>query len=45
MMIEMDQVYKCEICGNEVKIVHVGGGQLVCCNQPMVLKEESQQEE
>lgn len=31
------QVYKCEICGNMVEMVHEGAGQPVCCNQPMAL--------
>jgi superoxide reductase len=34
------QVYKCEVCGNMVEIVHAGGGTLVCCNQPMSLLKE-----
>ena len=29
------QIYKCEVCGNIVEVVHEGKGQLVCCNQPM----------
>jgi len=33
------EVYKCEICGNIVEVLHVGGGELVCCNKPMVLME------
>ena len=33
------QVYKCEVCGNIVTILHEGPGELVCCNQPMNLKE------
>jgi superoxide reductase len=39
-MIERLQVYKCEVCGNMVEVLHVGGGQLVCCGQPMTLLEE-----
>jgi superoxide reductase len=35
------QVYKCEVCGNIVEVVHDGPGQLVCCNQPMKLQEEN----
>lgn len=35
------QVYKCELCGNIVESVHGGGGQLVCCGQPMALREEN----
>jgi superoxide reductase len=34
------EVYKCEICGNIVEIVHGGKGCLVCCKQSMVLMEE-----
>lgn len=30
-MIEKDQIYKCNICGNVVKIIKVGGGDLMCC--------------
>jgi superoxide reductase len=34
------QVYKCEICGNIVEVLHPGGGELVCCGKPMTLLEE-----
>jgi len=34
---EIKQVYKCNVCGNIVELLHVGGGQLVCCGQPMEL--------
>ena len=34
-MTEKLQVYKCEICGNIVEVLHAGGGELVCCGQPM----------
>ena len=27
--------YKCNVCGNEVKVIKVGGGVLVCCGQDM----------
>lgn len=39
-MTEVNQAYKCEVCGNVVKVVHAGGGELVCCGQPMNLLEE-----
>jgi superoxide reductase len=39
-MTQLNQVYKCEVCGNIVEVVHNGAGTLVCCNQPMVLQEE-----
>ena len=35
------QVYKCEVCGNIVELLIVGGGELVCCGQPMVLQSEN----
>ena len=34
------EVYKCEICGNIVMVLHGAKGQLVCCGQPMKLLEE-----
>lgn len=36
-MTEIKQVYKCEICGNIVEILHRGGGTLHCCGKPMRL--------
>lgn len=36
-MTERLQVYKCEICGNIVEVLHDGKGELVCCGQPMKL--------
>jgi superoxide reductase len=39
-MTELNEIYKCEICGNIVHMVHGGAGELVCCGQPMVLMEE-----
>jgi len=35
------QVYRCELCGNIVEVVHEAGGELVCCGQPMKLLEEN----
>jgi len=35
------QVYRCEICGNIVELLHVGGGELVCCGEPMTLLKEN----
>jgi len=29
------EVYKCELCGNIVDVMHAGPGELVCCGQPM----------
>ena len=39
-MTELNEIYKCEICGNIVQMLHAGPGELVCCGQPMGLLEE-----
>jgi len=39
-MTKDNQIYKCNVCGNIVEILHIGAGQLVCCNEPMELLEE-----
>ncbi len=33
-----DKIYICQHCGNEVKFIADGGGNLVCCGDPMVEK-------
>lgn len=35
------QVYRCNNCGNMVELIRVGGGNLVCCGQPMQLLKEN----
>lgn len=40
-MAEKLEVYKCEVCGNIVEVLHGGGGELVCCGQPMTLQSEN----
>lgn len=40
-MTQLRQIYKCEICGNIVEVVHQSGGTLVCCGQPMTLLVEN----
>ncbi len=40
-MIEKNQVYKCEVCGNIVEVLHEGGGTLICCGEPMILLKEN----
>jgi superoxide reductase len=29
------EIYKCNVCGNIVEVLHGGAGELVCCGQPM----------
>ena len=40
-MPEKLEVYKCEVCGNIVEMLHGGKGKLVCCGQPMELMNEN----
>ena len=40
-MTKINQVYKCNVCGNIVEMLHTGDGALVCCGQPMILQEEN----
>jgi superoxide reductase len=40
-MAEKLEVYKCEVCGNIVEVLHGGDGDLVCCGQPMTLQSEN----
>jgi superoxide reductase len=43
-MTELRQVYKCNVCGNVVEVLHAGPGELVCCGQPMQLLLEKSQD-
>lgn len=40
-MTEKLQIWKCEVCGNIVEMVHEGKGELVCCGKPMKLYTEN----
>ena len=40
-MAELNEVYKCEACGNIVAVIHGGAGELVCCGSPMKLLVEN----
>ena len=44
-MTQIYQVYKCEVCGNIVEVLHTGVGMLVCCNQHMVLQQEHEEDQ
>ncbi|MFH1544965.1 MAG: desulfoferrodoxin [archaeon] len=39
-MTELNEIYKCNVCGNIVQVIHSGAGELVCCGQPMELLKE-----
>ena len=39
------QIFKCEICGNIVELLHEGSGELVCCGKPMELLEEKSEDQ
>jgi len=39
-MTQLNQIYKCNVCGNIVEVLHTGVGELVCCGQPMELSQE-----
>ncbi len=40
-MAQLMGIYKCELCGNIVEVLFEGGGDLVCCDEPMKLYKEN----
>jgi superoxide reductase len=40
-MTEKLEIYKCDVCGNIVEVLHGAGGELVCCGEPMKLLKEN----
>jgi superoxide reductase len=40
-MAERLEVYKCNVCGNIIEVLHGGAGELVCCGQAMNLLAEN----
>jgi superoxide reductase len=43
-MAEVYEIYKCEVCGNIVEVLHGGAGTLVCCGEKMQKIEEKTKE-
>ena len=43
-MTKIKEIYKCNICGNIVEVLHAGVGELVCCGEPMELQKEKTQD-
>jgi superoxide reductase len=42
-MTQLNEIYKCSVCGNIVEMVHPATGTLVCCGEHMqLLKEKTQ---
>ena len=39
-MTKVREIYKCNVCGNVVEVLHAGVGELVCCGEPMELMKE-----
>lgn len=42
MATQRTQIYRCELCGNMVEVIHAAGGTLVCCGQDMNLLKEGE---
>lgn len=36
-MTERLQMFKCDVCGHIVEVLHEGRGDLICCNEPLKL--------
>jgi len=43
-MTELKQIYKCNVCGNIVEVLHTGAGELVCCGENMQLMQEKRED-
>ncbi len=41
-MTQIEEIYKCEICGNVIEVKESGAGELVCCGEIMGLKDKVQ---
>ncbi|PKN59636.1 MAG: desulfoferrodoxin, partial [Deltaproteobacteria bacterium HGW-Deltaproteobacteria-11] len=40
-MANRNEVFKCDVCGHIIEVLHEGVGELVCCGQPMKLMTEN----
>jgi len=40
----VNEIYRCNICGNIVEVINAGVGDFVCCGQPMILQKENTKE-
>lgn len=39
-MSEINEIYRCNICGNITEVLHIGVGKMECCGNPMKLLTE-----
>ncbi len=44
-MTNLNEIYKCNVCGNMTEVLHIGIGELVCCGQPMELQKEKTEDQ
>ncbi len=44
-MTNLLEIYRCEICGNIVQVMHPSNGELVCCGKPMTKLEAHKKED
>jgi superoxide reductase len=44
-MTKRNEVYKCNICGNIVDVLHEAAGELFCCGKPMELMKEKTEDQ
>lgn len=44
-MTKINQIYKCNVCGNLTGVTYEGAGELVCCGQPMELMQAKNKDE
>lgn len=43
-MTKLRDLYKCNVCGNVIEVVHTGAASLVCCGEPMEKMEAKTQD-
>ena len=44
-MAKLNQIYKCNVCGHIIEVLHEGAGTLTCCEQAMQLITEKAKDE
>ena len=44
-MTKILEIYKCNVCGNIIEVIHTGEGKLVCCGKTMELQNPKTQDE